>query len=387
MKKIVYSYLFLAFTFIHANISQSDFSELKRIIALEESSNNYKAVNKRGFVGKYQFGASSLVDIGLVDGNKYTKSTKRVTQKDGKTKIVWKNGLTHLKFLDDPNNWLIKGGKIAFLRSERLQEKSMDDLLQINYKKIMDSGIKQTDKSTLLGLLMAAHLGGVKNALAYLKDNKEYKDLFGTKISKYFNLGKSTTGSKSVGELAKKYLGGKYTWGGTTPDKGMDCSGYTKFIYNKIGINLPRTALQQYKWNGSREIRDQLSKGDLLFFNTDPKRGLKVSHVGVYLEDNKFIHAASTKKGIIISSLDEDFYKKTFVGAKRVLDHKTNGMNTVYYAGMNMTKPLTFPQNFFKPTLEKALVAQTKIVMNLDPLVLHQGRYIRQSELNQIKEN
>ena len=201
-------------------------------------------------------------------------------------------------------------------------------------------------------------------------------------FSKYYKIG-SAKSSEAIEVLAKKYLGGKYTWGGTNPKRGMDCSGYTQFIFKKIGVNLPRTALQQYKWSGGLKIHDKFKKGDLLFFNTDPKRGLAVSHVGIYLEDNKFIHSASTKKGIIISSL-EGLYKKTFVGAKRVLGNSK--LNNVYYAAAKKSKPLTFPKSFFEPTLENALISGTKIAFNFDPLVVHNGVYMRQSQIKKIKQ-
>ena len=115
--------------------------------------------------------------------------------------------------------------------------------------------------------------------------------------------------SQELTTLAKKYLGGKYIWGGETP-KGFDCSGYTQYIFKKIGINLPRTAYEQSKI-GER-VKGRLHKGDLLFFNTDPSRGIPVTHVGVYLEKGKFIHAASKKKGIIISALSKA-YQSTYL--------------------------------------------------------------------------
>ena len=174
----------------------------------------------------------------------------------------------------------------------------------------------------------------------------------------------TTNTSKEIEVLAKKYLGGKYTWGGTTPEKGMDCSGYTKFIFNKVGVKLPRTAWEQSKVG--KDVVGTLKKGDLLFFNTDPKRGIPVTHVGVYLEDGKFIHAANTKEGIIISPL-EGFYKKTYLGAKRVLSN---------------SKSLVYNKDFFNPILKNALLAQTKIAIDYDPLIIYQGKYMRQSQIN-----
>ncbi len=117
-------------------------------------------------------------------------------------------------------------------------------------------------------------------------------------------------------EDAKYFKGGKYVWGGTTPE-GFDCSGYVQYLYRKHDINLPRTAWAQSK-KGLNISKNELQKGDLLFFLTDKKRGIPVTHVGIYIGNGKFIHAASKKKGIIISPITHGSYAKTFVSAKRV---------------------------------------------------------------------
>ncbi|MEA1879965.1 MAG: C40 family peptidase [Campylobacterota bacterium] len=118
-------------------------------------------------------------------------------------------------------------------------------------------------------------------------------------------------------EDAKYFKGGKYVWGGTTPN-GFDCSGYVQYLYKKHHINLPRTAWSQSK-RGIAVSKNNLQKGDLLFFLTDKKRGIPVTHVGIYLGDGQFIHAASKKKGIIVSPLNTGYYAKKFVSASRVL--------------------------------------------------------------------
>jgi len=116
---------------------------------------------------------------------------------------------------------------------------------------------------------------------------------------------------------AKKYLGGKYVWGGTNP-KGFDCSGYVQYIYKKEGIAIPRTAYEQSKV-GKEVSRYDLKKGDLLFFLTDKKRGIPITHVGMYIGDGKFIHAASKRLGIIITSLEKSRYRSLFVKATRII--------------------------------------------------------------------
>jgi len=120
---------------------------------------------------------------------------------------------------------------------------------------------------------------------------------------------------------ARYFKGGKYVWGGTSPE-GFDCSGYVQYLYKKHHINLPRTAWAQSKV-GTPIAKNALQKGDLLFFLTDKSRGIPVTHVGIYLGNGRFIHAASKKKGIIISPIDHGYYADKFVVAKRILkkDH------------------------------------------------------------------
>ncbi len=117
-------------------------------------------------------------------------------------------------------------------------------------------------------------------------------------------------------EYAKYFKGGKYVWGGTTPE-GFDCSGYVQYLYKKQNVNMPRTAWEQSKI-GIEIPKDQLKKGDLVFFLTDKSRNIPVTHVGIYMGGNQFIHAASKAQGIIISPLDSGSYADTFVKATRV---------------------------------------------------------------------
>lgn len=108
-------------------------------------------------------------------------------------------------------------------------------------------------------------------------------------------------------------LGSPYKWSGTTT-KGFDCSGYTSWVFNKLGIDLPHTSKGQATV-GESVSKDQLRPGDLVFFNTD---GKGISHVGVYVGDGKFYHSA-TDKGVIITKMSDSYYTKRYVTARRVL--------------------------------------------------------------------
>lgn len=109
------------------------------------------------------------------------------------------------------------------------------------------------------------------------------------------------------------WYGTHYRMGGTTK-KGIDCSAFSGTLLSTIfSLNLPRTANEQYKVCEHLNKED-LMPGDLVFFHT---RGRGVSHVGVYLSNNHFVHSSSSD-GVKISSLDEAFYSRTFVGGGRV---------------------------------------------------------------------
>ena len=119
-------------------------------------------------------------------------------------------------------------------------------------------------------------------------------------------------GNKALLEGVDEWYGTRYRMGGTTK-KGVDCSAFVGAVYAGVfGIALPRTARDQYKM--SRRIsRTELKEGDLLFFNT---RG-GISHVGIYLHNNKFVHA-SVSRGVTVDDLFDPYYIKRFVAAGRV---------------------------------------------------------------------
>jgi len=120
---------------------------------------------------------------------------------------------------------------------------------------------------------------------------------------------------RSIIKTAENYIGIPYRWGGTS-SKGFDCSGLTMTVYRLNGLNLPRSSRQQWK-AGKPVLRSQLSKGDLVFFATSGWK--KVSHVGIYKGNNKFIHASGSGKKIRTDSLSGKYYKRRYVGARTYL--------------------------------------------------------------------
>ena len=115
---------------------------------------------------------------------------------------------------------------------------------------------------------------------------------------------------------ANTFIGVPYLWGGSSVKKGFDCSGLAMTVYKLNGLNLPRTSVQQYRMGAYVKLND-LSKGNLVFFDT-AGRG-KVSHVGIYIGDGKFIHAPRKGKTVRISLLSNKYYKRRYWGARSYL--------------------------------------------------------------------
>ncbi len=115
---------------------------------------------------------------------------------------------------------------------------------------------------------------------------------------------------------AKRFLGIPYRWGGTTAENGFDCSGLTMVCYRLNGLNLPRVSRNQFQ-TGKWVPKHQLRPGDLVFFAT--KGGKRVTHVGMFIGDGKFIHAPRTGKDVRIEKLSNSFFAKTYMGGRTYL--------------------------------------------------------------------
>jgi N-acetylmuramoyl-L-alanine amidase len=118
----------------------------------------------------------------------------------------------------------------------------------------------------------------------------------------------------SIAETAERYLGDSYVRGGSSPGS-FDCSGLVQYVHRKHGIDLGRTSRAQYR-EGVPVPRDQLQAGDVVFFENTYRPG--ISHVGIYVGQNKFIHAANPGSGVKITDLDSGYYRNRYVGARRM---------------------------------------------------------------------
>ncbi len=126
------------------------------------------------------------------------------------------------------------------------------------------------------------------------------------------NLELTTDASKKLKTTAFSFLGTRYRFGGNSRN-GLDCSSFVQHVFRDLNINLPRTAREQYG-TGEPVTSFDLQKGDLVFFHTYASYP---SHVGIYLGENKMIHASSRDRKVVISSMNTPYYRSRFIGAKR----------------------------------------------------------------------
>jgi len=111
---------------------------------------------------------------------------------------------------------------------------------------------------------------------------------------------------------AERFVGIPYQWGGANVVDGMDCSGFVRAVYNLCGVNIPRTSGEQFRV-GRSVGREDLVDGDLVFFGTSEER---ISHVGIYVGKNQFVHAPRRGEDIKVSSMNSGYSKK-YIGARR----------------------------------------------------------------------
>ncbi|HLS18090.1 MAG TPA: C40 family peptidase [Paenalcaligenes sp.] len=122
-------------------------------------------------------------------------------------------------------------------------------------------------------------------------------------------------GPHAMAGEALDLLGVKYTFGGEDPNSGFDCSGLVGYVAEKsLGLKLPRSAAE-LAGIGDSVARDELKQGDLVFFNT---RGARFSHVGIYIGDNKFVHAPRTGAVVRVEDITVSYWQQRYNGARRI---------------------------------------------------------------------
>src|SRR3954463_1500982 len=181
-----------------------------------------------------------------------------------------------------------------------------------------------------IGVLMAATPGAFADEVSSLNQNASYSTLAGSNFSSTSSsqaaAPESSGGARSflsgmaskAGDVvvgALNMIGVRYRWGGNTPDSGLDCSGFVRYVFqDTLGMTLPRRA-EEMSRVGEMVRVSELKPGDLVFFNTMRRT---FSHVGIYIGDNKFVHSPSTGSTIRVDDMDSGYWEKRFTGARRI---------------------------------------------------------------------
>ena len=178
-------------------------------------------------------------------------------------------------------------------------------------------------KPTILLIFLSAFLiscgSSKKSTTSHTKTHKTTSKKTTPKSSKKTTKSSANKTTNNIIKNAKTFEGTKYKFGGTTK-KGMDCSGLVYVAYGKEGIKLPRVSRDMAKQGKSIPLK-KVAKGDLLFFITSKSKN-RINHVGIVTKVSNgktyFIHS-STSRGVINSTMDESYWKKTFVQARRII--------------------------------------------------------------------
>lgn len=226
------------------------------------------------------------------EARKTTRSVYTVRKGDSLYRIARKTGLSvdELKRINDISGTSLKPGRVISLRES--------DPVEVVAKKPVRSykvrNALYTDEE-------------YERTLAELTDSEQEQTV---------DLGKElelrTGASKRLKKSAFGFLGTRYRFGGTSRS-GLDCSSFVQHVFRDLDIPLPRTAREQFR-TGEPVTSYELQKGDLVFFRTYASFP---SHVGIYLGDNKMIHASSRDHKVVISSINTPYFRARFIGAKR----------------------------------------------------------------------
>lgn len=162
------------------------------------------------------------------------------------------------------------------------------------------------------GYIAKAQVAQNENGEYYVNCNPNNQD---TKVLPTVSTTEALQLRNSIRSTAKKYIGVRYVWGGSSP-RGFDCSGFTQYVFRQNGYSLHRSALQQLQ-DGVIISKEDLQCGDLIFFTNTVHSGSYASHVGIYIGNGQMIHAGDN--GIAVVDFNKAYYQNHFLCARRMI--------------------------------------------------------------------
>lgn len=276
-------------------------------VVIEQIRNNWAYINVEGMTGWTRLDslkAKEQENVSTQTDNKENNDTKKENATLNKTAYISSTGIN---FREEPNT----DSKILKVFSQNAKITILEE--QGTWYKI-----KHNDQE---GYVLKEYVSDKKVEVTSRSAEDRTKTTTENKASETTNNTKTeetTTKTSSKGQEAanyvKQFVGCKYVYGGSTP-KGFDCSGLTMYVYKKYGVNLSHSATAQSKV-GTKVERANLQPGDLVFFK-NYRTNTGIGHVGIYIGNNKFVHASTEKTGVITSTLSGS-YSTRYVTARRI---------------------------------------------------------------------
>ncbi|MEG0854849.1 MAG: SH3 domain-containing protein [Terrisporobacter sp.] len=235
---------------------------------------------------------------------------------------------TKVEVLSESNGWskIKYNGQIGYVSSKYLVDKvtDSDSSTTTTTKYVSATSLNFRSGASTTSSIIGKLSNGTK--VEVLSESNgwskiKYNGQIGYVSSQYLSVkieSDTSNSASAVISYAKSLLGKPYIWGAEGPNS-FDCSGYTQYVFkNSANATIPRTSSQQSKY-GTYISKSNLKPGDLVFFDTSGSNDGNVSHVGIYIGSNQFIHCSSSKAKVVISQLDSSYYTGAYVNARRVL--------------------------------------------------------------------
>ena len=236
-----------------------------------------------------------------------------------------------VEYISETNSWskVKYNGQTGYVYSKYVAQTSTTSNTQVKYVNCTSLNVRSGPGTSysiikLISTNTKVEVISTNNGWSKIKEGSttgyvsaKYLSDLQTSSSTSSNTTSTSTSASKLVSYAKSLLGKPYVWGAQGPSS-FDCSGFTYYVFkNCANITLPRTSVDQSTY-GITVSKSNLKVGDLVFFDTDGANDGNVSHVGIYIGSNQFIHSSSTKGKVVISDFT-NYYNNAFVRAKRVL--------------------------------------------------------------------